>query len=304
VPDAVLPSSVLSPREILRLEPDRADDLLDRLEAEVPVATGTVELPGPPAAEAIVIGDTHGDWPSTLAAAQRFLEAPGERCFVGLGDYVDRPPDDCPNGSVANLLYLLGLRAAYPDRVVLLQGNHETTRRFPVVPHSLPEEVDDLWGPEEDRYSRLMGLAERGPFAAISPSGVYLAHAGFPMEGPPRHWRANLEEGADAPVLDAVWRSADASRFDRGFITSFSEPELDKFLDEIGASIFLRGHDADLTGQASYHGRCLTLHTSRVYELYGGVLLARVPLDHPVRSVSEIRVEHLETETKRAGSKG
>ncbi|MCI4346594.1 MAG: metallophosphoesterase, partial [Thermoplasmata archaeon] len=282
----------------LRLEPSEADDLLDRLEAEVPVATGSVELPGPPATEAIVIGDTHGDWPSTLAATQRFLEAPGERCFVGLGDYIDRPPDDCPNGSVANLLYLLLLRAAFPDRVVLLQGNHETTRRFPVVPHSLPEEVDDLWGPEEDRYSRLLGLAERGPYAAISPSGVYLAHAGFPMEGPARRWRESLEEGADAPVLDAVWRSADASRLDRGFISSFTETELDRFLDEIGASVFLRGHDSDLTGRPTYRGRCLTLHTSRVYELYGGVILARIPLDHPVRTAGDLKVEHLETETR------
>ncbi|HEV2449805.1 MAG TPA: metallophosphoesterase, partial [Thermoplasmata archaeon] len=194
-------SSVRAPEELLGLAPEAADELLDRLEAEVPVSGGSFDLPGPPAVEAIVFGDTHGDWRSTLAAARRFLDAPGERCLVGLGDYVDRPPGDCPNGSVANLLYLLQLRAAFPDRVYLIQGNHETSRRFPVVPHSLPEEVDDLWGPQEERYTRLMGLAERGAFAALSPSGAYLAHAGFPMEGAAREWRARLAEAAESAVL-------------------------------------------------------------------------------------------------------
>jgi hypothetical protein len=291
-------SSVRAPEELLELDAEGADDLLDRLEAEVPVSGGSFDLPGPPAVEAVVFGDTHGDWRSTLAAARRFLEAPGERCLVGLGDYIDRPPLDCPNGSVANLLYLLELRAAYPDRVFLIQGNHETSRRFPVIPHSLAEEVDDLWGPAEERYSRLMGLAERGALAALSPSGAYLAHAGFPSEAPAREWRARLAEAGDGPVLDSVWRSADASRIDRGFIASFTEPELERFLGGIGAALFLRGHDPDLTGRPVYHGRCLTLHTSRVYELYGGVVIARLPLDHQVRSADEVRVEHLETETR------
>ncbi|MCI4334816.1 MAG: metallophosphoesterase [Thermoplasmata archaeon] len=292
--------SVRPPEELLRLRPEEADELIDRLEAEVPVASGSFDLPGPPAVEAIVIGDTHGDWRSTQAAARRFLENPGEKCFVGLGDYIDRPPEDCPNGSVANLLYLLSLRAAYPDRVFLIQGNHETSRRFPVLPHSLPEEVDDLWGPEEDRYSRLMGLAERGGYAALSPGGAYLAHAGFPTEAPAREWRARLAEGADGPVLDVVWRSADASRIDRGFLPSFTERELESFLGEVGASVFLRGHDPDLTGRSSYHHRCLTIHTSRLYELYGGVLIARLPLDRAVRSSEDIRLEHLETEGRRS----
>ncbi|HEV2449633.1 MAG TPA: hypothetical protein VGU43_04385, partial [Thermoplasmata archaeon] len=94
------------------------------------------------------------------------------------------------------------------------------------------------------------------------------------------------------------WRSAGASRIDRGFLGPFSESELERFLGEIGAAIFLRGHDPDLTGRPVYHDRCLTLHTSRIYELYGGVVIARLPLDRQVRSVEELRVEHLETEER------
>jgi hypothetical protein len=59
---------------------------------------------------------------------------------------------------------------------------------------------------------------------------------------------------------------------------------------------FLRGHDADLTGRSVFHHRCLTIHTSRIYERYGGVVIARVPLVQPVNSTEEIELEHLETE--------
>lgn len=286
----------LSPREILELGPEEADRLLDRLEAEVPVGPGLLEIPSELAEELLVLGDTHGDWPSTVAATAAVLGEPRTPAFIGLGDYVDRSPGDCPNGSVANALYLLLLRAAYPDRVFLLIGNHEAARRIPVVPHGLPEEVDDLWGPDPDRYFRIMGLLERGSWAARTESGVYLAHAGFPQDARAGSWRAMYEAPTEATLCDIVWRDASASRWDRGLSPPFGSRELDQFLASTDSTSFLRGHDPDLTGQVLYGGRCLTVHTTRVYEEYGGVLLAHVPLGHRVASAREIRVEHLPTE--------
>jgi hypothetical protein len=296
-PTEITAVDTLLPEEILRLTPEGADDLLARLETEVPVEpalalpeTGGIE-------EAIVFGDTHGDWRSTRAAAERFLEAPSRRALLGLGDYIDRAPDDCGEGSVANALYLLGLKAAYPERVWLLQGNHETARRIGVSPHDLPEEVDLLWGPEPDRYARLLGLLERGPFALRTPNGAYLAHAGFPSEPPAADWKAGFARATTEEFLiDLVWRDCAASRHSRGTGAPFTERDLDGFLAAAGCTIFLRGHDPDLIGRPVFGGRCLTLHTSRLYERYGGVLVARLPWDRPVRSAAELRIEHLETE--------
>ena len=292
-----------SAAEILALSPEEVDRLLDRLERTVPVRPGFVDLPQRDFPEAIVFGDTHGDWRSTAEVERRFFDATGgPRCLVGLGDYVDRPPGDCPNGSVVNALRLLSLAGRYPDRVFLIQGNHETSRRIPVLPHSLAEEVDDLWGPVEERYTRLVALLERGPLAAASASGVYFAHAGFPRGSLPASWRRAFEEPDDSRLIDLVWSDPDATRHQHGADRPWTEAELLGFLGRAQESAFVRGHDPDLTGRPLYGGRCLTLHTTRIYERYGGVIVARVPLGSPVGNVVDLRVEHLGTEGQRFDS--
>jgi hypothetical protein len=290
----------LTAEAVLASSREEADELLDRLERKVPVRPGIAELPAKGFGEALVFGDTHGDWRSTLEVRHAFLHSDGRpRCLVGLGDYVDRPPADCGPGSVVNSLLLLDLAARYPDRVFLVQGNHETERRVPVLPHSLPEEVDELWGPQADRYTRLSALLERGPLAATSSNGVYLAHAGFPSGHLPAAWRRAFDDVDEARLLELVWSDADATRHPHGISGPWGSRELTEFLGTSGLSVFLRGHDADLTGKPLYNGRCLTLHTTRFYERYGGVLLAHLPLDRPVVNVDDLRVEHLATEGRR-----
>lgn len=284
-----------SPAEILALSAEEADDLLDRLEAEVPSRPPLARIPSSPQVEAIVFGDTHGDWRSTEAIASRFLERSRERCLIGLGDYVDRAPDDCAEGSVANALYLLELAAEFPLQVYLVQGNHETVRSVAALPHELPEEIDQLWGPDPERYERLVGLLERGPLAAITESGAYLAHGGFPR-GPPGDWETRLGSGSIETILDVAWSDVAASRIHRGLDAPFPEAEVAKFLQRCGCRIFLRGHDPDVTGLPLYHDRVLTLHSTRFYEQYGGVLYAHLPLTTPVQTVRDVRVEHASTQ--------
>ncbi len=292
----MLDRSVPSPEEILALDAEAADHLLDALERSVPVRPPYVALSRGVAEEAVVFGDTHGDWRSTQEAVARMsaLSPPG--LLIGLGDYIDRFPRDCPNGSVANALYLLSLAARSPEQVVLLQGNHETTRRVPVVPHTLPEEIDDLWGPEEERYHRVLALLERGPLAATTPNGVYLAHAGFPRRLAHPNWTASFDGLDEEALCEVVWAEADLSRSRRGAARPWNARDLDRFLGSTGLRLFLRGHDPDLCGRRLYEGRCLTLHTTRIYERYGGVVIARLRLGSPLGTVADLAVEHLPTE--------
>ncbi|MCI4325935.1 MAG: metallophosphoesterase [Thermoplasmata archaeon] len=283
----------LSPPEILALSSEEADALLDRLEREVPVSPPLAELPARPFSEAIVFGDTHGDWRSSERVVAEFRGAAEDHILLGLGDYVDRAPDDCEQGSVANALYLLGLVAKYPDRVVLVKGNHELDRWVGVLPHDLPEEVDLLWGPDENRYQRIASLLERGPYAAVSPSGVYFAHGGFPRVERVTEWKSLFGVSDEDLTLDVGWGECGASRARHGAVTPFTEVELVRFLQQSGTRLFLRGHDPDLTGRWVFGDRCLTLHTSRTYERYGGVLYARVPLDRAVDSSGAVRIERL-----------
>ncbi|MGA7922508.1 MAG: metallophosphoesterase family protein [Thermoplasmata archaeon] len=286
----------VGPAAVLRLEPDEADDLLDQLEKEVPACPALIDIPARPGEELLAFGDTHGDWRSTELVVEKFLEPGVPRILVGLGDYVDRAPRDCGEGSVANALFLLGLAAEFPGRVFLLQGNHETTREIPVVPIDLPEEVDSLWGPDPERYARLTGLLGRGPLAALSPNGAYFAHGGFPRSLPGPEWRARFDHVDEELLIELVWADCRASATDRGLTPQFDERDLDQFFERTGARFFLRGHDPHLAGRAVYHDRCLTLHTSRIYERYGGVLVARFPLDRPIRSALDLTLEHLASE--------
>ncbi len=285
-----------TPEEILALSPEDADLLLDDLERRVPVHPPLVEIPVREGCEAVVFGDTHGDWRSTREVVRRFDEEPARRMMIGLGDYVDRAPDDSGEGSVANALYLLALAAEAPDRVLLVQGNHETDRRIPVLPHDLPEEVDALWGPVEERVARLAALLERGPLAVGTGSGAYLAHAGFPSHRPATDWRGAFAAIDEPTLTDLVWSECGASRLRRGGAPVWTASDLTRFFAETGYRLLLRGHDPDLTGRAVYDGRCLTLHTTRVFERFGGVLLARLPLDGRVDSAADVRLEHLATE--------
>lgn len=297
MPNALPSTAIRSPEELLRLDAEKADELLDLLEAAVPLSPELARISaGEGRATATVFGDSHGDWRSTMAAANRFLERPAERALIGLGDYVDRAPPDCGEGSVANALYLLQLVAAYPSRVTLLTGNHETTTRIPAIPHDLPEEVDRLWGPDERRYLRIVHLLSRGPIAALTSSGAYLAHGGFPRGPIDGALEAAFRSPSEERLLEIVWGESDRSRSHRGVVRPFDEAELTGFLSMSGSSLFLRGHDPELVGRPLYEGRCLTLHTSRRYERFGGVIVAELPLDRPVRGVSDVAIEHLPTE--------
>ncbi|HLM91652.1 MAG TPA: metallophosphoesterase family protein [Thermoplasmata archaeon] len=287
---------VPSPEEILALAPAAADDLFDLLERTVPVRPMFVKLPAAGFREAIVFGDSHGDWRSTLEVESRFLSGGVARLLLGLGDYIDRAPKDCGKGSVANALHLLALEARYPDRVFLLQGNHETSRRIPAFPHHLPEEVDALWGADGTRYTRLMGLLERGPIAAVIPTGVYLAHAGFPLISSPSEWATAFDSVDDDLLAQVVWSECDVSENRRGATAPWGARDLERFLRSNGLRIFLRGHDPDITGQPLFDGRCLTLQTTRLYQRFGGVIIARLPLGHPLESLRDAGIEHLPTE--------
>jgi Calcineurin-like phosphoesterase len=287
---------VPSAEEILQLDDQGADDLLDRLERSVPVHPPLVRIPTGTLREAIVFGDTHGDWRSVREVEQRFAAGAVRRLLVGLGDYVDRPPQDCGEGSVANALHLLSLAAQAPDRVFLLQGNHETTNRIPTLPHDLPEEVDALWGPDATRCTRIEALLERGPLAAILPEGVYLAHAGFPLVSSADGWAAAFDSIDEARLSELVWAECDASRFRRGAAPAWGGRDLERFFRATSLRIFLRGHDPDLTGRPLFEGRCLTLHTTRLYQRFGGVIIARLPLGRPLESLRDAVIEHLPTE--------
>ena len=288
----------MTPSQVLGWSAEEADEYLERLEERVPQRPRLLELPTAAGTEAIVFGDSHGDWRATAEPVERFHRAPDRSVLIGLGDYVDRSPADCGAGSVANAVSLLALAADHPDRVVLIVGNHELVRRIPALPHDLPEEIDLLWGPDQERYDRLIGLLERGPLAVRTANGAYLAHAGFPRDDG-TDWAAKFDHPTDDTLLDVTWADCEGSGYERGIGAPLTERDVVRFLARAQCKVFVRGHDPPLNARAVFHGAVLTLHTTRVYERFGGVVYGTFPLDRPLRSARDIQLHHGAVEGKR-----
>ncbi len=257
-------------------------DVLEALDRILPALPGRslVDVPDRPGVRVWVLGDTHGDWPTAEAQLkEHVLREGGRDRAILLGDYVDRTPDTLPQGSLVNALYLLSLNAAWPERVQLLRGNHETQRQIPGVLREAHAEAQELFGVGTPVGERLEDAFGRLPLAASLESGYYLAHAGFPR-GAGQSWRQRFEREDEDLLFQVVWNDVDGSPVagKRGLpIPPFTGPELEAFLKAAGARQFLRGHDPYLAGQYRFEGRVLTLHTSRVFD-WAGLWVASVPL--------------------------
>lgn len=280
----------LDPPSIPLLPPEEVSELLETFLSQVP-GRSFCEVPSQPGRKALVFGDTHSDWPTVQALARRALQDPAGTWLMSTGDYVDRAPPELPFGSVINALYLLSLRLAHPDRVVLLRGNHETQRQLPILRNEVVDEARSLWGePGGGIGDRILDAFDHLPLAATTESGAYLAHAGFPRERGKGGWKAALEKGGLQVLEEVVWNDLAVSSYagGRGLeIPPISERETIEFLREADLAVFLRGHDPTEAGRARYLNRVLTLHTSRVYD-WAGLHVAEFPLDGALRDLRDV----------------
>ncbi len=277
------------PSSVTLWDAARVHEMLDRFFSQVP-AEATHEVPMARGRRALVLGDTHTDWPTSRFLARQALGTEGLGYLFATGDYVDRAPPELPYGSVVNALFLLALRAKEPERVVLLRGNHETQRDIPILRNEVVDEATSLWGPGEGVGQRVLDAFDRLPLAACTESGAYLAHAGFPRKRGSQGWKARIASGGIDMLEEVVWNDLEVSSYvgGRGLqIPPISQAETLAFLQEAGLEVFLRGHDPTEAGRARFQDRVLTLHTSRVYE-WAGLHVAELPLDRRVRDLRDV----------------
>jgi predicted phosphodiesterase len=248
-----------------------------------------------------VIGDSHGDYAS-VERAVRYARAhdPPQR-FVGLGDYIDRAtrsepePTSLPGGSVWNLAFLLAWAARAPHEVILLRGNHEAPRRFPVPVMTFLKELrrEVPRGEALAIYSRCLDLCDRLPAAASSENGVFLSHGGIP---PPHRWDLGRSVPMDAAVLEGLlWSDPIEDYEDRGVGFAYTAQELEGFLRTNGWQVMIKGHAPVHLGRSMHGGRLLTIHTSDLFQRFGhqGILMAEIPAKRPVRSTRDLTVRRL-----------
>eukprot|EP01122_Echinamoeba_exundans_P011238 TRINITY_DN4402_c0_g1_i2.p1 TRINITY_DN4402_c0_g1~~TRINITY_DN4402_c0_g1_i2.p1 ORF type:complete len:797 (+),score=246.92 TRINITY_DN4402_c0_g1_i2:221-2611(+) len=235
-------------------------------------------------APVVVVGDIHGQYFDMLHLLQRAGKPGEEKKYVFLGDYVDRGTFSCEV-----TLYLLSVKINYPDRVMLLRGNHET--RSMALYHNFNSEAKSKYG--EPIFDLFEDVFDALPLACIVETpgmgNFFCCHGGLSpdiktiddINGIDRV----QEPPDDGPLCDLIWSdpihsdTAPNQNFIRNKERSVSwvygyNPLID-FLEENKLTSIIRAHQVKETGYEEHkfsqtpperqHPLCITVFSAPNY---------------------------------------
>jgi len=224
----------------------------------------------PPRGEATVIGDIHGDLDSLLQILDRsnFIESAEEdknedAFMVFLGDYGDR-------GLYSPEVYfvVLSLKKMFPEKVILMRGNHEGPRDLLASPHDLPFHLQRKFGIDAQViYEGLTRLFEHLYLSVIVENRYVMVHGGVPSRARSIDDVAYAREKhpAESHLEEILWsdpvEDIQGTLFSpRGAGRLFGEDVTNRFLNLLGVHMIVRGHEPTNDGYKINHdGKVLTL---------------------------------------------
>lgn len=206
------------------------------------------------AKEVIFVGDTHGDLEASKKVIKDYLK-PGNK-IVFLGDYVDRGP-----ASRKNIEFLLKIKSENPDKVFLLQGNHEGYSIFPFSPANFWESLN-----RED-FEKFSKILLNLPLIAIVKDIIAL-HGALPdLE---RLENVNKISPGDKSWLQITWgdfveeRGEELGEDPFSGRPKFGRDYFFKLMKRFKKKILIRSHDPSAP-QFMFDQKCLTIFTSSAY---------------------------------------
>ena len=242
-----------------------------------------------PSGEAIVVGDLHGDLDSLahIIKNSRFIEKAvqdKEVLLVFLGDYGDR-------GSNSSEVYylVLKLKQLFPQKVVLMRGNHEGPDDLLAYPHDLPENLQLRFGGEGSAvYSKIRQLFPYLKIAVVVEELCVMIHGGVPSNASSLDDLkfASLRHPRERHLEEILW--SDPSETIKGTYPSprgagrlFGKDVTAKFLNMLNVKLLIRGHEPAQNGfKTGHNGKILTLF-SRKGPPYFNSSAAYLQLDLP-----------------------
>jgi len=281
--DDVIIDVISDPNKLMGLHEKVIEECLEKVIPILEKEKALVELD-----DAIAfIGDTHGDFETTKAVVKRFFDTD---ILIFLGDYIDREPVKW--GSIYNVTYLLFLKYCYPEKIVLLKGNHECNYVIPCVPYEFEREIIQRFGSPR-LHKKYVEVFSSMPLMVLA-KNVFAAHGGI-LKGADLERLRKIGKNDSVAIESLVWSDPIISLPFRGVGNPFNEAELTKFLDAIDARVFIRGHDYNSLGISIYEDRCLTIFSSRRYKEMGngGILVART--EKEISSASDLILENFST---------
>lgn len=224
------------------------------------------------AGEAIVIGDIHGDLGSLVDVLKtcKFIEKAAQNkevLLICLGDYGDRGPNS------PEVYYLvLKLKQLFPQKIVLLRGNHEGPDDLLAYPHDLPENLRARFGKEGSTvYTKIRELFPHLYNAVVVNRLCVMLHGGVPSHASSIEdlKYAHLKHPQERHLEEILW--SDPNEAIRGTCPSprgagrlFGEDVTQEFLNMLDVKMLIRGHEPCEGGaKISHNGKILTLFSRK-----------------------------------------
>jgi len=201
----------------------------------------------------VFVGDIHGDLITLNKVFNRYNV--GDTRFVFLGDYIDR--GEYSNDVVATLLQG---KQIFPDRIIMLLGNHELG------------DCGDFWF--DERCNKYKELFKSLPLA-VELGNIVATHGAIPILNNIKNFNdIGVNIGFDPLLQIIVWGDLDHYGFvqsgidnTNGLRPCLSKKYIDEALASINKKILIRGHDPK-NPTVSIGGKCLTLMTNDIWAEY------------------------------------
>ncbi len=231
------------------------------------VSGGLVRIPS--FEELILIGDLHGDLNALLSIVESVKFLDGHNILILLGDYGDR-------GMMSVEVYstLLYLKSRYPDRIIMLRGNHEGPIDLPFYPHDLPIMLEDKFGTDVTQVYLRMRELFNIMYTGVLVDGLMLVlHGGIPVDMKSLDDIAYAEEmhPKSSNLEEILWNDPRDIRgyrpSARGYGYYFGKDITEHALDTINARLLVRAHEPCNGYKVDHDGLVLTIFSCK--EPYG-----------------------------------
>jgi len=195
----------------------------------------------------VFVGDTHGDFSSTLAVFSEF--DPCQYLIIFLGDYIDRGPN-----SVRNINYILIQKLLHKKNIIVLRGNHETPMAN--FYYGFNEELAHICSKNSvqlfERYNELFSFM---PYSVLlKENGILALHGGLATKLKKLHELNNIRKGdlipKDTIAFQILWNDPNDEVQSMKFLKSkrgencfyFGRDIVEDFLSSNNLCYIIRGH--------------------------------------------------------------
>ena len=238
---------------------------------------GTLKITGglveaPPAGEAIIVGDLHGDLNSLVHILEESdflgkIKKGSDVLLVFLGDYGDR-------GTHSPEVYyvVLKLKEMFPEHVILMRGNHEGPPDLLAYPHDMPLQLKNKFGNKgSEAYLRLRELFDHLYTGVLIEDRYVLLHGGAPSQATSlndiayAHEKHPRESHLEEILWNDPWEGIKGTiASPRGAGRLFGEDVTRKLLKMLNVKVLIRGHESCPDGYKTNHNqKVLTLFSRK-----------------------------------------